>query len=80
MISGQPNWTPVPRAPVVSDDIRPCGRCLHRASAHHDPTSCSIRGRWRRRCKCGGYVRSDAATPGRVQGPASYFDLKKSDG
>ncbi len=58
-----PNWTPVPRAPVIKDDVPPCEHCLHRAGAHHDATSCSARGSWGRRCKCNGYTRSDSTTP-----------------
>lgn len=58
-----PNWTPVPRAPTIKDDVPPCQRCLHRAGAHHDATSCSARGRWGRRCKCDGYTRADSTTP-----------------
>lgn len=62
MVANQPNWQPVPRAPDIKDDVPPCGRCLHRAGAHHNAASCSVRGRWRRRCKCTGYTRS-SSTP-----------------
>ena len=62
MLGNQPNWTPVPSAPDIKDDIPPCGRCLHRASEHHNATSCSVRGRWRRRCKCSGYTRFKPTT------------------
>jgi hypothetical protein len=57
------NWTPVPRAPTVEDNVPPCAGCLHRADVHHDATSCSARGRWGRRCKCGGYIRSESTSP-----------------
>lgn len=63
MNMGMPNWTPVPSAPDIKDDIPPCGRCLHRASEHHNATGCSVRGRWLRRCKCSGYTRFKPATP-----------------
>ena len=56
---GELNWTPVPRAPDIKDDVPQCERCHHRAGEHHDATSCSVRGRWLRRCKCIGYTRSD---------------------
>ena len=59
-----PNWTPVPRAPDVKDDIPPCGRCRHRAREHRNATSCSVRGRWLRRCKCSGYTRFDGYSAG----------------
>ena len=63
MSMDMPNWTPVPRAPDIKDDIPRCGRCLHRAGEHHNATSCSVRGRWLRRCKCSGYTRFDSTTP-----------------
>ena len=43
----------------VEDDIPACGRCGHHAGSHHNVTSCSVRGRWWRHCRCSGYVRSD---------------------
>jgi len=55
-----PGW--IPGAPV-KDDVPPCARCLHRASAHHDATNCFDRGRWGRRCHCSGYTRFDSTTP-----------------
>ena len=58
-----PNWTPVPTAPILKDDVTRCEQCLHPASAHHDASSCSFRGRWARRCKCGGYTRSKSTSP-----------------
>jgi hypothetical protein len=63
MVANQPNWTPVPRAPGIKDDVPSCGRCLHQAGAHHHATSCSVRGRWLRRCKCTGYIRPEATPP-----------------
>lgn len=45
------------------DDVPRCERCGHRADAHHDATSCSVRGRWWRRCRCSGYMRPDPAAP-----------------
>ena len=57
-----PGW--IPGAPD-HEDVPPCERCLHRASAHHDAKSCSARGRWGQggwRC-CSGYTRFDATTP-----------------
>jgi len=50
-----PGW--IPGAPV-KDDVPVCGRCGHHASAHPRATSCSVRGRWWRRCRCSGYIRS----------------------
>jgi len=58
-----PNWVPVPPLPQVKDSIPPCARCGHQAKAHHNATRCSVRGRWWRRCRCSGYLRSDSATP-----------------
>jgi len=63
MSMSMPNWTPVPSAPEVKDDVPRCERCQHRASAHHTATSCSARGRWRRRCKCSGYARPGSTAP-----------------
>ncbi len=68
-----PNWVMPPRAPVIKEDIPPCERCLHRASAHHGATSCSVRGRWRRRCQCSGYTRFDSANSP-APGPPSPGD------
>ena len=59
MFPSQPNWTPVTPSPIIKEDIPECARCFHRASSHRSPTSCSVRGRWRRRCKCSGYTRPD---------------------
>jgi hypothetical protein len=70
---GEQNWTPVPIAPVIKDDIPPCERCHHRASEHHHATSCSARGRWGRRCKCSGYTRVDSTDP-LAPGPPSPAD------
>jgi hypothetical protein len=61
MSSYMPGLTP--GAPVSNDRFPVCERCLHRASSHHDPTSCSARKRWGRRCRCTGYTRFDPATP-----------------
>lgn len=55
-----PGW--IPGAPI-KDDVPACGRCGHNASAHHDATSCSVRGSWRRRCRCSGYIRPGSTTP-----------------
>lgn len=60
MSSYMPGLTP--GAPN-NDELPVCERCLHRASSHHDPTSCSVRKRWGRRCQCTGYTRSDSTTP-----------------
>jgi hypothetical protein len=64
VIGNQPNWTPVPRAPDVKDDVPLCGRCQHHAGAHHSATSCSVRRRWVLRCTCTGYTRPEATAPG----------------
>ncbi len=61
MSMNTPNWQPVPAAPAAQGGVPPCGRCTHRASAHHDPVSCSARGRWWRRCRCSGYTRPEIA-------------------
>jgi hypothetical protein len=42
----------------------PCLHCGHRDGAHRRPGSCSVRGRWLRRCRCNGYEGLDAAAPG----------------
>ena len=39
----------------------------HRADSHLHPGSCSVRGRWWRRCRCTGYAARDPMTP---QAPA----------
>ncbi len=65
-----PGW--IPGAPD-KDDVPPCERCLHRASDHHNATSCSARGRWGRRCGCSGYIRFDSTTPP-APGPRSPGD------
>ena len=45
----------------VKDDIPVCERCGHHAGSHHNVTSCSVRGRRWRHCRCSGYIRSDLA-------------------
>jgi hypothetical protein len=45
----------------VKGDVPPCEHCHHPARAHHDATSCSVRGFWGRRCRCSGYIKSDSA-------------------
>jgi hypothetical protein len=45
----------IPGAPN-HDDTQLCARCQHHGSAHHNPTSCSVRGHWLRHCRCGGYT------------------------
>jgi hypothetical protein len=37
-----------------------CTRCGHSARSHRDSSSCSHRGRWWRRCQCGGYTGFDS--------------------
>ncbi len=63
----------LPPGPQVSEDVPVCERCLHRASAHHGATSCSVRKRWGRRCRCTGYTRFAPATPP-GSGPRSPTD------
>jgi len=56
----------------VGDDIPVCGRCGHHAGSHRNVTSCSVRGRWWRRCRCSGYIRSDSTgfvAPGLLRSP-----------
>jgi len=61
MSFNSPNWTPVPPLPPSQGHVPACARCGHDAGAHRNPASCSVRGRWWRRCRCTGYLRSDAA-------------------
>ena len=51
-----PGW--IPGVPI-KDDTPPCARCGHRADSHLSTGFCSVRGRWRRRCRCS--VRRSAA-------------------
>ncbi|MGO8886103.1 MAG: hypothetical protein ACLP3Q_18335 [Streptosporangiaceae bacterium] len=37
-----------------------CERCHHHADAHLKANSCSVRGRWLRRCRCSGYTRAES--------------------
>jgi hypothetical protein len=39
----------------------PCTRCGHRALSHAHSGTCSVRGRWWRRCPCSGYTGFDSA-------------------
>jgi hypothetical protein len=58
-----PNWQPVPARPEIENHVPPCGQCGHHAGEHHNPTSCSVRGRWLRRCRCPGYTKPDPEPP-----------------
>ena len=50
-------WPPGPRPDASEPAAVPCTRCGHRADSHLHPGSCSVRGRWWRRCRCSGYTR-----------------------
>jgi len=55
-------WPPGPHPGTGGPEPTPCVRCGHRADSHLHPGSCSVRGRWWRRCRCTGYARPDSAT------------------
>jgi hypothetical protein len=66
-----PGW--IPGAPI-KDATPPCACCGHRADSHLNPGSCSVRGRWWRRCRCSGYIALDWTTP-QAAGPNSpHYD------
>jgi hypothetical protein len=54
-------WPPGPRPDASGPEAVPCVRCGHRADSHLHPGSCSVRGRWWRRCRCSGYTRLESA-------------------
>jgi len=54
-------WTPGPRPDASEPEAVPCARCGHRADSHLHAGSCSVRRRWWRRCRCGGYTRLESA-------------------
>lgn len=56
-------WSPGPRPDASGPETRPCARCGHRADSHLHPGSCSVRGRWWRRCRCTGYTTRASMTP-----------------
>jgi hypothetical protein len=47
----------------IKDDTPPCARCGHRAGSHLNTGFCSVRSRWRRRCRCSCYTALDSTTP-----------------
>ena len=55
-----PGW--IPGAPV-KDGTPPCACCGHRADSHLNTGFCSVRGRWRRRCRCSCYTALDSTAP-----------------
>lgn len=55
-------WPPGHGPGAGGPEAAPCARCGHRADSHLHPGSCSVRGRWWRRCRCSGYTRSDSMT------------------
>ena len=59
----------IPGAPV-KDDTPLCARCGHRADSHLNTGFCSVRGRWRRRCRCSCYTVLDSTAP-QAAGPSS---------
>jgi len=63
-------FTPGPRADPSEPEARPCARCGHRADSHDRPGSCTVRGRWWRRCPCSGYTGLGSAAPA-APGPRS---------
>ena len=65
--SYQLGWPPGHGPGASGPEAMPCARCGHRADSHLHPGSCSVRGRWWRRCQCTGYVTRDPMTP---QAPA----------
>ena len=52
----------IPGAPIM-DGIPPCACCGHRADSHLNTGFCSVRGRWRRRCRCSCYTVLDSTAP-----------------
>jgi hypothetical protein len=63
MDSNALGWTPGPRPDPSEPSATTCALCGHRADSHHHAGSCSVRGRWWRRCQCRGYTRFDSTTP-----------------
>ena len=65
-----PGW--ISGAPI-KDDTPPCASCGHRADSHLNTGFCSVRGRWRRRCRCSWYTAPDSAAPQAAgPGPPPY--------
>ena len=65
-----PGW--IPGAPV-KDGTPPCARCGHRADSHLNTGFCSVRSRWRQRCRCSCYTALDStAPPAAVPGSPHY--------
>jgi hypothetical protein len=59
------SWNVPARIPgaLTKDDASPCARCGHSADSHLNTGFCSVRGRWRRRCRCSCYTAPDSAAP-----------------
>jgi hypothetical protein len=55
-------WPPGPRSDASTPEAAPCARCGHRTDSHLHQGSCSVRGRWWRRCRCTGYATRDSVT------------------
>jgi hypothetical protein len=66
-----PGW--IPGAPV-KDHTPPCARCGHRADSHLNTGFCSVRGRWRRRCRCSCYTALDSTTPQAAVPSSPHYD------
>jgi hypothetical protein len=63
----------IPGAPV-KDDTPPCARCGHRAGSHLNTGFCSVRGRWRRHCRCSCYTALDSTTPQAAVPGSPHYD------
>jgi hypothetical protein len=66
-----PGW--IPAAPI-KDDTPPCARCGHRADSHLHPGFCSVRSRWRRRCRCSCYTPLDSVAPQAAAPSLLHYD------